>query len=64
MSPREFFDLVCKMRKAQKRFFDNSSGLSDGQKEYISKIILESQVDKEIERVNAILNNNLKVNNV
>ena len=64
MSPREFFDLVCKMRMAQKRFYANSSGLSEGQKEYFSKLIFESQVDKEIERVNAILNNNLKVNNV
>lgn len=56
MSPREFFDLVCKMRMAQKKFYSNSSGLSEGQKQYFSKLIFESQVDKEIERVNSILN--------
>ena len=55
MNPREFFDLVCKMRMAQKKFYDKNSGLSDGQMQYFSKLIFESQVDKEIERVNAIL---------
>lgn len=55
MSPREFFDLVCKMRMAQKKFYDKNFGLSEGQMQYFSKLIFESQVDKEIERVNAIL---------
>lgn len=50
MKPREFFDLVCKMREAQKDYFKTrrKSALS------LSKH-LESQVDTEISRVNRLL---------
>ncbi len=50
MKPREFFDLVCKMRAAQKEYFKTrrKSALS------LSKH-LESQVDAEISRVERLL---------
>lgn len=50
MKPREFFDLVCKMRAAQKEYFKThrKSALS------LSKH-LESQVDAEISRVGRLL---------
>ena len=50
MKPREFFDIVCKMRAAQKEYFKahRKSALS------LSKHI-ESQVDAEISRVERLL---------
>lgn len=50
MNAREFYDNVCKMRDAQKRFND----LSDD--ECMADVLkYESIIDAEIERVNNIL---------
>ena len=50
MSPKEFFDKVCRMRKAQKEYFRTRSGraLSDSKR-------LEKEIDDEIERVNKVV---------
>lgn len=50
MTPKEFFDKVCRMRKAQKEYFRTRSGraLSDSKR-------LEKEIDDEIERVNKVV---------
>lgn len=50
MSPKEFFDKVSRMRKAQKEYFRTRSGraLSDSKR-------LEKEIDDEIERVNKVM---------
>lgn len=50
MSPKEFFDKVCRMRKAQKEYFRTRSGraLSDSKR-------LEKEIDDEIERVEKVI---------
>lgn len=50
MSPKEFFDKVCRMRKAQKEYFRTRSGraLADSKR-------LEKEIDDEIERVNKVI---------
>ena len=50
MNPKEFFDKVCRMRKAQKDYFRTRSGraLSDSKR-------LEKEIDDEIERVNKVM---------
>ena len=50
MSPKEFFDKVSRMRKAQKEYFRTRSGraLSDSKR-------LEKEIDDEIERVEKVI---------
>ena len=50
MTPKEFFDKVSRMRKAQKDYFRTRSGraLSDSKR-------LEQEIDDEIERVNKVV---------
>lgn len=50
MRPREFFDKVSRMRKAQKEYFRtrSSRALSDSKR-------LEKEIDDEIERVNKVM---------
>lgn len=50
MSPKEFFDKVSRMRKAQKDYFRTRSGraLADSKR-------LEKEIDDEIERVNKVM---------
>lgn len=50
MSPKEFFDKVCRMRKAQKEYFRTRSGraLADSKR-------LEKEIDDEIERVEKVM---------
>lgn len=50
MTPREFFDKVSRMRKAQKEYFRTRSGraLADSKR-------LEKEIDDEIERVNKVM---------
>ena len=50
MTPKEFFDKVCRMRKAQKEYFRTRSGraLTDSKR-------LEKEIDDEIERVNKVI---------
>ena len=59
MSPKEFFDKVCRMRKAQKDYFRTRSGraLNDSKR-------LEQEIDAEIERVSKVMEekNNTKMN--
>lgn len=50
MKPREFYDMVCRMRKAQKEYFRTRSG----QALSVSKR-LEREIDDEIDRVNKLL---------
>ena len=52
MTPKEFFDLVARMRMAQKEYFRtrSSSALAVSKK-------LERSVDAEIERVKDVMNN-------
>ena len=50
MTPKEFFDKVYRMRKAQKEFFRTKSGRAL----VISKM-LEQEIDAEIERVNKVM---------
>lgn len=50
MNSRDFFDMVCRMRKAQKNYFKTR----DRDALNVSKEI-EKQVDEEIIRVNGIL---------
>jgi len=50
MSPREFYDIVVKMREAQKKYFKSRSSFDlEAAKRY------EKIIDKEIERVKAVL---------
>lgn len=50
MSPKEFFDKVSRMRKAQKEYFRTRSGraLADSKR-------LEKEIDDEIERVEKVM---------
>lgn len=50
MTPKEFFDKVCRMRKAQKDYFRTRSGraLNDSKR-------LEQEIDAEIERVSKVM---------
>lgn len=50
MTPKEFFDKVSRMRKAQKDYFRTRSGraLSDSKR-------LEKEIDDEIERVEKVI---------
>ena len=50
MTPKEFFNKVCRMRKAQKEYFRTRSGraLADSKR-------LEKEIDDEIERVNKVM---------
>lgn len=50
MSPKEFFNKVCRMRKAQKEYFRTRSGraLADSKR-------LEKEIDDEIERVSKLM---------
>lgn len=50
MNSRDFFDMVCRMRKAQKNYFKTR----DRDALNMSKEI-ERQVDEEINRVNTVL---------
>lgn len=50
MNSRDFFDMVCRMRKAQKNYFKTRGRDALN----VSKEI-EKQVDEEIIRVNGIL---------
>ena len=50
MNSRDFFDMVCRMRKAQKNYFKTR----DRDALIVSKEI-ERQVDEEINRVNTVL---------
>ena len=50
MNSRDFFDMVCRMRKAQKSYFKTR----DRDVLNMSKEI-EKQVDEEINRVNRVL---------
>ncbi len=56
MTPKEFFDLVARMRNMQKEYFKTrtSASLSES-------IKLEQTVDAEIERVNRITNDPLNL---
>ena len=51
MNAREFFYLVAQMRSAQKAYFANRD-----QNVFRATRKLENEVDKEIARVNAIIN--------
>ena len=50
MTPKEFFDKVSRMRKAQKEYFRtrSSRALSDSKR-------LEKEIDDEIERVEKVI---------
>lgn len=50
MTPKEFFDKVSRMRKAQKDYFRTRSGraLNDSKR-------LEQEIDAEIERVRKVM---------
>lgn len=54
MSPREFFDKVSLMRKAQKEYFRtrSSRALTDSRR-------LEKEIDAEIERANKVMTERL-----
>lgn len=51
MKPRDFFDLVAEMRKAQQNYFKTRdfAALTRARR-------LENQIDKEIDRVKRIIN--------
>lgn len=56
MKPKEFFDLVADMRKAQKEYFKTPASAYKAKQEALSKSKkLEKQVDDEITRVEKIL---------
>lgn len=55
MTPREFFDNVCAMRDAQKRFFKSHSSFDLQESKRLEKII-----DAEIKRVREIISNEPK----
>lgn len=50
MTPREFFDKVSRMRKAQKEYFRTKSGRALNERKR-----LEQDIDAEIERVNKVI---------
>lgn len=50
MSPKEFFDKVSRMRKAQKEYFCTKSGRALNESKQ-----LEREIDAEIERVNRVM---------
>lgn len=50
MSPKEFFDKVCRMRKAQKEYFRTKSGRALNESKQ-----LEREIDAEIERVEKVI---------
>ena len=54
MTPREFFDKVSLMRKAQKEYFRtrSSRALTDSRR-------LEKEIDAEIERANKVMTERL-----
>lgn len=54
MNPREFFDKVSMMRKAQKEYFRtrSSRALTDSRR-------LEKEIDAEIERANKVMTERL-----
>ena len=51
MNAREFFYLVANMREAQKAYFKNKE-----HRVFLAARALENEVDREIERVRAIIN--------
>lgn len=55
MTPKQFFDTVCAMREAQKKFFKSHSSFELHEAKRLEKII-----DTEIERVRKIIDNNAK----
>lgn len=56
MKPKEFFDLVADMRKAQKEYFKTPASAYKAKQDALSKSKkLEKQVDDEITRVEKIL---------
>ena len=57
MKPRQFFDLVQEMRKAQRNYFAMRKSTDQvAKKQALQRSIeLEAQVDGEISRVNEIL---------
>lgn len=55
MNARQFFDRVTMMRKAQKEYFRTRSQVALRQSK-----ALESEIDAEIARVNAIIGNDRK----
>ena len=56
MKPKEFFDLVADMRKAQKEYFKTPASAYKVKQDDLSKSKkLEKQVDDEITRVEKIL---------
>lgn len=50
MTPKEFFDKVSRMRKAQKEYFRTKSGRALNESKR-----LEQEIDDEIERVNKVI---------
>lgn len=50
MNPKEFFDKVCRMRKAQKEYFRTKSGRA-----FVISKMLEKEIDAEIERVEKVM---------
>lgn len=50
MTSKEFFYLVCEMRRAQKNYFKGR-----GRREFLAAVALENDVDREIARVREIL---------
>ena len=53
MNARQFFNLVSRLREAQKRYFKTRSSI-DLQS---SKTALKKELDAEIERVNRVMSN-------
>ena len=52
MTPREFFYLTANMREAQKNYFSTHD-----RRAFLAARALENEVDKEIKRVKAIVEN-------
>lgn len=50
MTPKEFFDKVARMRKAQKEYFRTRSGRALNDSKW-----LEQEIDAEIERVRKVM---------
>lgn len=50
MTSKEFFYLVCEMRRAQRNYFKGR-----GRREFLAAVALENDVDREIKRVKDIL---------
>lgn len=51
MNAKEFFNLVAKMREAQKSYFESKE-----RRVFLAARALENEVDREIRRVRAIVN--------